>query len=105
MYSRILPSGMARVLSAVGVIVTALVATMALGYDNGRGARPPMGWNTWCTESDCHDSQFFDRCSEKEIKSIAEAMLSNGMHELGYDHINLDDCWGGCCMFGRVSVP
>ena len=56
-----------------------------------------MGWNTWCTESDClnGDPKYFDRCSEAEIKSVAETMLSNGMYELGYDHINLDDCWGG----------
>ena len=25
--------------------------------------------------------------------SIADAMVSNGMHKLGFDHINLDDCW------------
>jgi len=34
-----------------------------------------------------------DYCDEKEIKGIADAMISNGMRDLGYNYINLDDCW------------
>ena len=34
-----------------------------------------------------------DVCNEWMIKSVATAMLENGMHELGYEYINLDDCW------------
>lgn len=36
-----------------------------------------------------------DYCDEKEIRSVADAMVSNGMLALGYNYINLDDCWGG----------
>jgi alpha-galactosidase len=32
-------------------------------------------------------------CYASEIMSIADAMATNGMKELGYEYINLDDCW------------
>lgn len=31
-----------------------------------------------------------DYCSAKEIMSIADAMATNGMKEVGYEYINLD---------------
>lgn len=64
-------------------------ATVAM--DNGVGRTPPLGWNTWktCGEPTCGH----DICNEDEIKSVATAMLANGMHALGYNYINLDDCW------------
>jgi alpha-galactosidase len=48
-----------------------------------------MGWNTWCTLDECA----YDLCYASEIMSIADAMATNGMKELGYEYINLDDCW------------
>ncbi|EGD81464.1 alpha-galactosidase [Salpingoeca rosetta] len=82
------------VLLAVVGVLACLPAT-SLAYDNGVALKPAMGWNTWCTLSDCHngDNKYFDRCNEWEIRDIAEAMLTNGMYDLGYRYINLDDCW------------
>jgi alpha-galactosidase len=57
------------------------------------GRTPPMGWNTWKTCGD--DACSHDACSEAEIKDVALAMQTNGMQALGYNYINLDDCWGG----------
>jgi alpha-galactosidase len=59
--------------------------------DNGVGRTPPLGWNTWktCGEKTCGH----DICNEAEIKSVAIAMKNNGMYELGYNYVNLDDCW------------
>lgn len=71
-------------------VVVALAAGVVSAYDNGLGATPPMGWNTWCTDDLCG---VLDRCTEAEVKSIADAMASNGMQDLGYDYILLDDCW------------
>ncbi|EDQ89691.1 uncharacterized protein MONBRDRAFT_32350 [Monosiga brevicollis MX1] len=75
--------------------VLAVMASMVAAYDNGVALKPALGWNTWCTLSDCHngDNNYFDRCNEWELREIAEAMLSNGMHDLGFQYINLDDCW------------
>lgn len=57
--------------------------------DNGLGKLPPMGWNTWCSIGKCGR----DVCYEDEIKDVANAMIANGMKDLGYNYINLDDCW------------
>ena len=72
---------------------------------NGLGRLPPRGWNTWCTGASCDQpgrrrlSAFpkgglHDNCSEAMIKSVASDMVTNGMLAAGWDHINMDDCWG-----------
>ena len=68
-----------------------LFTTIVHALDNGVGKTPPLGWNSWktCGEESCGH----DICNENEIKSIANAMVDNGMQALGYDYVNLDDCW------------
>lgn len=77
------------------VLLLVMISGVA-AYDNGVALRPALGWNTWCTLSDCHngDNQFFDRCNEWEIKSMAQAMIDIGLKDVGFEYINLDDCWG-----------
>jgi alpha-galactosidase len=55
------------------------------------GATPPMGWNSW--------NQFACNPSEDLIKKTADAMVSSGMAAVGYQYVNIDDCW----MNGRDS--
>ena len=64
--------------------------------------------NTWCTSAGCDQPQLpsftgglHDNCSEALVKSVATAMLSNGMKEAGYNRINLDDCWGATNLEGN----
>jgi alpha-galactosidase len=49
-------------------------------------ATPPMGWNSWNTFG-C------DNLNETVIKGTADAMVSSGMAAVGYQFVNLDDCW------------
>jgi alpha-galactosidase len=75
---------------SVGVLFAAvLLCGSALALDNGAGLRPPMGWSSWCTEGSCGR----DYCDETEVQAMANTMLSNGMHSLGWNFIVLDDCW------------
>jgi len=46
---------------------------------------PPMGWNSW--------NRFACNVSEDLIKSVADAMASNGMKDAGYQYVVIDDCW------------
>ncbi|WCJ29155.1 Alpha-galactosidase [Euphorbia peplus] len=52
---------------------------------NGLGLTPPMGWNSW--------NHFNCQIEEKLIMETADAMVSSGLAKLGYNYINLDDCW------------
>lgn len=47
--------------------------------------KPPMGFNTWNT--------FGDKIDEKMIKEIADALVSTGLRDIGYNYIVIDDCW------------
>jgi alpha-galactosidase len=48
--------------------------------------KPPMGWNSW-NKFAC------DGINEKVIREIADAMVSSGMQQAGYQYIVIDDCW------------
>jgi len=71
------------------VILVLCLTGVVIGSDNGLGALPPMGWNTWCTDGKCGR----DVCTEDEVKEVALAMIQNGMQAAGYNYVNLDDCW------------
>lgn len=53
--------------------------------DNGLALTPPMGWNSW--------NKFAGRITDKDVREMADAMVSSGMNKLGYVYINIDDTW------------
>jgi len=46
---------------------------------------PPMGWNSW--------NIFAKEIDEAKIKAAADAMVSSGMRDAGYQYLVLDDAW------------
>ena len=46
---------------------------------------PPMGWNSWNT--------FTHAINEDLIKETADAMVSSGLKDAGYEYVVIDDCW------------
>ncbi len=46
---------------------------------------PPMGWSSW--------NWFGCDINEEIVRSIADALVSSGMKDAGYEYINIDDCW------------
>lgn len=46
---------------------------------------PPLGWNSW--------NVYAADVTEDIIVKIADAMVQNGMVDLGYQYINIDDFW------------
>lgn len=75
-------------------LLTAVISTLAilpaspLKAQTGREAlaqTPPMGWNSW--------NKFGCNVSEELIKSVADAMATNGMKDAGYQYVVIDDCW------------
>lgn len=53
--------------------------------NNGVSTLPPMGWSTW--------NAYGPAITEQVIKDTADAMVSSGMKEAGYQYINIDDMW------------
>ena len=47
--------------------------------------KPPLGWNSWNT--------FGNNISEELIRQTADAMVSTGLRDAGYEYVVIDDCW------------
>ncbi|KAL0317015.1 UNVERIFIED_CONTAM: Alpha-galactosidase 3 [Sesamum angustifolium] len=56
-----------------------------LQLGNGLARTPQMGWNSW--------NFFACDISEDVIKETADALVSTGLAKLGYNYVNIDDCW------------
>jgi alpha-galactosidase len=55
-------------------------------WDNGAGRTPPMGWNSW-NAFGCKD------VNEDIVKLAADFLISTKLADVGYEYINIDDCW------------
>ena len=54
----------------------------------GLALTPPMGWNSW-------NHYHCEGINEDIIKKQADAMVTSGMKDAGYEYIIIDDCWHG----------
>jgi len=71
----------------VAVILAAGGAsTLVVGVENGLGAVPPMGYNTW-NDFRC------DNITARNVMRVADAIVDTGLGAVGYSYINIDDCW------------
>jgi alpha-galactosidase len=66
------------------VFLATILVSQAQKFE-GLALTPPMGWNSW--------NKFGCDVSETLIKEIADAMVSSGMKDAGYEYIIIDDCW------------
>jgi alpha-galactosidase len=64
-----------------------MLGSMAVSLDREQSlaSTPPMGWNSW--------NKFGCNVSEDLIRQIADATVSSGMKDAGYQYIVIDDCW------------
>jgi alpha-galactosidase len=62
-------------------------ATPLPGTPNGLAPTPPMGWNSW--------NRFHCDVNEQVVRASADAMVSSGMRDAGYQYVIIDDCWQG----------
>ena len=67
------------------VIAVFLILINASSFSQILAPTPPMGWNSW----NC----FQEKINEQQIKEIADAMVSSGMRDAGYQYLVLDDGW------------
>ncbi len=46
---------------------------------------PSMGWNHWYAH--------YNRITDKMMREAVDIMISSGMADVGYQYVNIDDCW------------
>jgi alpha-galactosidase len=68
----------------VGLVISPALASAQIER-NSLAQTPPMGWNSW--------NKFGCNVSEDLIKTVADAMATNGMKDAGYEYVVIDDCW------------
>ncbi len=49
---------------------------------------PPMGWNDWYAH--------YDRITDAKMRQAADILVSSGMADVGYQYVDIDDCWMNC---------
>src|SRR3954451_18784056 len=79
-----------KTLLAVGLLLAAAAVGIVSGpaaqaLENGVARTPPMGWNSWNT--------FGCNISETLIRQMADAIVSSGLRDAGYQYVVVDDCW------------
>jgi alpha-galactosidase len=67
-------------------------STSVFALNNGLARTPPMGFNTW-NYFGCRNSSGHGAINEALMKGIADAFVSKGMADVGYQYVNLDDCY------------
>ncbi|MGD0225900.1 MAG: glycoside hydrolase family 27 protein [Terriglobia bacterium] len=53
----------------------------------GIALKPPLGWNTWYG--------YLCKVTDSDVRAQADWMVQNGMKAVGYEYVNIDDCWQG----------
>jgi alpha-galactosidase len=71
----------------VSAAVTIATPSPAHALENGLARTPPMGFNNWNTT---HCRADFN---EAMVKGIADIFVNRGLKDLGYQYVNIDDCW------------
>ncbi len=73
-----------KVKLTIGMLMIASFCAYAQKFDK-LAQTPPMGWNSW--------NKFACDVSEDLIMGMADAMVSSGMKDAGYEYVVIDDCW------------
>ncbi|MEV5717108.1 ricin-type beta-trefoil lectin domain protein [Amycolatopsis mediterranei] len=71
--------------AAAAVALSAAVPAAAVAAPGSPAVTPPLGWNSW--------NSFGCNVSEATIHQAADAMVSSGMRDAGYQYVVVDDCW------------
>merc|ERR1711865_1336533 len=70
-----------RILTQLGGLAV-LAFAPALSLDNGVGRTPALGWSSW--------NYVQDNVNQTFIHGIADALVSTGLRDAGYEYVNLD---------------
>eukprot|EP00658_Telonema_sp_P-2_P010330 TRINITY_DN13894_c0_g1_i2.p1 TRINITY_DN13894_c0_g1~~TRINITY_DN13894_c0_g1_i2.p1 ORF type:complete len:196 (+),score=44.76 TRINITY_DN13894_c0_g1_i2:61-648(+) len=63
-------------------VLVGLLITGSIALDNGLGRTPPLAWSSW----NC----FALNSNEDGVLANARALISTGLHNVGFEYINID---------------
>ena len=63
-----------------------LLFAFVLALNNGVGKTPFLGWNSW-------NKFVCDGINESVVRDMADRIVELGLDKLGYEYVNVDDCW------------
>lgn len=63
----------------------ASAAAAQLTSPGGVGRLPALGWNSW--------NEYACDINETVFLEVAHLMVDLGLRDLGYEYVNIDDCW------------
>jgi alpha-galactosidase len=69
------------------LFLISLSALTLCAADSQLAQRPPMGWNSY--------NAFGDKIDDGIIRAQADALVSSGMKDAGYEYVNIDEGWAG----------
>jgi alpha-galactosidase len=75
------------ILQLAAMLAASAAAPVFAQKFEGLARTPPLGWNSW--------NKFGCNVNEQMIRATADAMVSTGMKDAGYQYVNIDDCWHG----------
>ncbi|MET8998449.1 ricin-type beta-trefoil lectin domain protein [Amycolatopsis sp. NPDC004169] len=71
--------------TAAALSLSTAVPPAAVAAPGSPAVTPPLGWNSW--------NSFGCNVSEATIHQAADALVSSGMRDAGYQYVVVDDCW------------
>ncbi|KAH8701996.1 alpha-galactosidase [Talaromyces proteolyticus] len=71
--------------SIAAALLLSLEGAKALTLPDNVGRLPALGWNSW--------NAFGCDVSETKLMTAANEIVSTGLKDLGYEYVNIDDCW------------
>ncbi|WP_410571281.1 glycoside hydrolase family 27 protein [Amycolatopsis sp. cmx-4-61] len=71
--------------AAAALSLSVAVPAAAVAAPGSPAVTPPLGWNSW--------NSFGCNVSESTIHQAADALVSSGMRDAGYQYVVVDDCW------------
>ncbi|WP_326799425.1 ricin-type beta-trefoil lectin domain protein [Streptomyces sp. NBC_01808] len=80
---------LARLLAVTAAVLALSAAAphqpVAQAAPGSPAVTPPLGWNSW--------NSFGCGVTEDMVRQAADAMVSSGMRDAGYEYVVVDDCW------------
>lgn len=77
---------MRHLMMVLALLAGAAAPAWAQKFDH-LATTPQMGWNSW--------NKFACEVNEQLIRETADALVSTGLRDAGYQYVNVDDCWQG----------